>query len=177
MRPKESAAARIRRLKAELAEVEKELAAGGSESASTSIEGQEYGTGAVGGQDSSKSTAGGVGGTGLAKRRSVLPPKEPMDVLGEVSRLQERLARLDTVSINGSGSGERDVWRDRLDSLGASRDTQNGYADEAGATANEPERPAASLTDLDQRLASLENVLGTSGEGIDQVSCHDPAVN
>ena len=176
-RPKESAAARIRRLKAELAEVEKELSSdvgsgsGLGEAGPSTHALDEVLDAALGGGESQQgaSKANKPNTNGLPKRRSVLPPRAPMDVMGEVAKLQERLARIDTLGMeNGGGAGAdaagagggADVWRDRLGNLGGA---SAGVG--AGEGADGVEGMGPSLAEIDRRMAGLEKLVGESADG------------
>jgi nuclear migration protein JNM1 len=140
-RRRESTAARLRRLKAELAEVEAEIKAGPSSSASATA------------------TAGGVGG----KRRSVFPPKPAFDIASEMSGLRERLSNLEGVEIpEDGGVGEDDEWSARLERLKLVGE-RSGKSDEVldGDDAKSKGTGTFAVSELDKRLARLENALGT----------------
>lgn len=192
-RPKESAAARIRRLKAELAEVEKEVSSdvgSGSGSGSglgkagppTHVSEELHNTAAGSGdtqQDASRVNKSST--NGLPKRRSVLPPRQSMDVMGEVVKLQEWLARVDTLGMdNGIGAGAdtvgagggADVWRYRLGNLGgasagmgAQDEGEGAYATKAGEAEDGTEGTGSSLAEIDRRMAGLEKLVGDSADG------------
>lgn len=166
-RPRETPAARLRRLRAELEQVEREITAGPADKGGDAIVG-----------------AAGEGSSGIkGKRKSVLPPRPPVDLVGELNNLRGRIASLDSdgASLMSGEMGARarvdDGLLDRL--RGVSVNGQGATQEGAGPTtlgsrqmAEEP--PAlgekASVSDIDQRLATLESIIGASGEGIDQVS-------
>lgn len=158
-RPRETPAARVRRLKAELEEVEKEVSA----SAIEKFAGEEEGS--ASGASTSKLPA---------KRKSVLPPRKGMDLVGELAGLRKRLEVLDQEDggskVEGTSSGGIE---DRLRRLTVGKAANGEEAEEAGDGVDEVNGHdaggGASASDLDKRLASLEEMIGTSGEGLDQV--------
>lgn len=163
--PKESAASRLRRIKAELAEVEKEMAES-----------------PVAESSSSGSTLAALpSAKEKVKRKSVIPPREPLDIVSELSFLRERIGAVD-LSANGllmsSGDGNHgdDNWKQRLDKLGVQEeahpngDNSGGKEGDEGSDAHgSSEGSGLKLSELDKRLAYLENLVGPSGEGLDQV--------
>lgn len=135
-------------MEAELAEVEVELAAGPSSSAAREpVKG---------------------------KRKSVLPPRPPVDLLAELGGLRERLGALDLEGANEDGIGP-EHWRERLERLGAGGAVQDASqpadeedgVDESGVMA--PGTGKAGLSELDKRLAQLEDLIGPSSFAPDDV--------
>ena len=151
-RPQESAPARLRRLKAELAEVEADLAS----------------------RPSSSSTA--VAPTG-GKRKSVLPQKQPVNVMSQLASLRERLVGLNADGIREDVVGP-DHWRDRLGQLIAPVNGEEAEGEDVPvdsppfATSS---HGAAGLADLDKRLAQLEDVIGPPSSGPNDVSAPTPS--
>jgi nuclear migration protein JNM1 len=87
-----------------------------------------------------------------------------VDLVSEVAKLQDRLAALD-----GGGDGvpsAEQAWRSRL----AGDNVDEPAIDESHDAALRPSQPALGSAELDRRLAALEKLVGTSGEGIDTVS-------
>jgi nuclear migration protein JNM1 len=109
-----------------------------------------------------------------AKRKSVLPPRKGMDLVGELAGLRKRLEVLDQEDggsrMEGPSSGGVE---DRLRRLTMGKAANGEEAEEAGDGVDEVNGHdaggGASASDLDRRLASLEEMIGTSGEGLDQV--------
>ncbi|WVR05591.1 hypothetical protein IAU60_002610 [Kwoniella sp. DSM 27419] len=155
--PRETAAARLRRLKAELAEVEAELG-------STSHAGPSS-AGPQGGAEASSSRV-------VPKRKSVLEPRKPIDAFSELSSLKQRLEQVDSAS-SGSGVPCRDAsrseWKERLERL-QSQDPSRTSRMHAEDSAGERVAQSSSLGDIDKRLAVLEDTLGPIGDGQDQSS-------
>jgi nuclear migration protein JNM1 len=157
-RTKESAVTRIRRLKSELAELEQEVSTS-TAPPNDMVEGKE----------------------GRLKRRSVFPPREPLDLLRELSGLRERLSGLDEGSVSGVRVDEvaedDKAWRIRLGRLGLTvgDKPENGLDEErsGGAVAKDESGDRVmdlnGLSELDKRLASLENVIGPFDTGLDSV--------
>ncbi|ORY24691.1 hypothetical protein BCR39DRAFT_546238 [Naematelia encephala] len=144
-RLRETPAARLKRLKLELEEVEMEIQAGPSTLPPQSNE---------------------------AKRKSVLPKKEPVDLMGELVGLRERLegVRLDGVTVH-NGVIEGGDLREKLDQLGARRIGQGEAGKDADVTreaaiASEPPK-SGQLSDIDTRLAQLEALIGPSERSSD----------
>lgn len=143
---KETPAARLRRLKAELEEVEKDIQAESSRSKSRpETEEKENG-----------------------KRKSVLPPREPLDLFGELAGLRERIAEVD-IGANDSRTNPSGpaTMRDRLERL----------SHHPPSTVTEPPHEAevstigpAGLSDIDKRLVSLENLIGPCDPTFEAVS-------
>lgn len=147
--PRETPAARLRRLKAELAEVEAEV--GSSSSSKTQSVSHE------------RSNAG--------KRRSVLPPRQPVDVVSELANVRERLERIE---FNGLDIGQTEAvgmepsseWRERLDKLvEAENRSKEGNVAQPTAVGQRD----GSLSDIDKRLAVLEQAVGPITDRLDQV--------
>ncbi|KAK8865614.1 hypothetical protein IAR55_000758 [Kwoniella newhampshirensis] len=168
-RPRESALSRIRRLKAELAEVEADLAGSSSTSTSDPIP--------SGSQNQDREREG--------KRKSVLPARKPVDVVSELAGLKKRLERVDldgpegasvlsSVAEDGDSGGGGGEWRSRLDRLifAEQRDHARSTDGDVGmsSTSQAVGEASASLSDLDKRLALLESTLGPIGYGLDQPS-------
>jgi hypothetical protein len=124
-------------LKAELAQVESEIAAGPSnttERAST-------------------------------KRRSILPPKPAYDLAGELSGLKERLAVAEgSGSGKEIVREEEDEWSQRLERLkigeSSTSSTAEGISEAEDGAAKMETGTSYPISDLDQRLARLEAALG-----------------
>ncbi|WVW80447.1 hypothetical protein I302_102429 [Kwoniella bestiolae CBS 10118] len=140
---KESSLSRLRRLKAELAELESEISSQPEASTSSAVaEGRE------------------------GKRKSVLPPKQPINLISELNGLKDRLGRLDVDAVDdgeivdGAGSSE---WNERLKRLAVQPNSTGEETSESGGEMRE-----YSLGEIDKRLAVLENALGPIGEGINQ---------
>ena len=147
--PRETPAARIRRLKAELMEVEADIQASSSKSRSRA---------------SASASAQGATGTGDQKRRSVLPPRPPIDLVGELAGLKERLDAVEVGTVRPVVS-ESD-WKAKLERLSekpsdtsAPVDVPKGHLDSN-----------ASLSDIDKRLASLEDLVGPANSSYESVS-------
>lgn len=141
----ESTAAKLRRLKAELAQVEQEIAAGPS--------------------NPPKRTT---------TRRSVLPPRPAYDLAGELSGLKERLEAIEGHGGREHVQEEEDEWSERLERLklgepstGRDIEEPRGGGDEA--TKTEPTYP---ITDLDKRLARLEAALGSDESNVSFLPFH-----
>lgn len=168
-RPRENPAQRIRRLKAELAEVEKEINAGGPSQlkpSNTNQRGEE---------------------TGGKKRKSVLPPREPIDLLSELAGLRERLGGLEVDERDGfnggvrgggggGGGGDRE-WEVRLSRLGETSRQSRGRGEQAdedkgdeGELTGGGQGNGIGLGDLDKRLALLEDLVGPTDLVPDQVN-------
>jgi nuclear migration protein JNM1 len=162
----ETPGARLRRLKAELDEVEREI----RESKAESLEGKGRGESGLripsgSGSGSGIQTIPGTASGAVAKRRSVLPPRQPVDLLGDVSDLRARLAGVDV------GEDPRSsAWQDRLGSLlGGTVSSAPPLPDQgergvpsASTLTAPPAIPGPKLSELDQRLALLETTVGTS---------------
>jgi nuclear migration protein JNM1 len=153
--PKETPAARIRRLKAELAEVEQEIQAGPSSASTTSAP-----------QDEAPS-----------KRKSVLPPRPPVDLLSELTGLRNRLESINIDDIPRRSDtvdhGSSEAWKARIRNISASAEengTKPGGNGDQERRSNTGEAPG--LTDLDKRLASLEQLIGPSEASLEAVSPH-----
>jgi hypothetical protein len=134
----------LRRLKAELAQVEQEIA----------------NAPAAGPSNPNK--------TATTKRRSVLPPRPAFDPAGELSGLKERLGAIEGQGGREHVQEEEDEWSERLERLkiGESSTARNtGEPEDAG---DETTRAGASypITDLDKRLARLEAALGSDESNV-----------
>ena len=147
-RPKESVAARVRRLKAELAEVEVDLAA----SHLTSLH-VEHPSG---------------------KRKSVLSPKPPVDLLAELASVRERMVAVD---VEGMKENDLDTkgWKERLERLSAVDGGAASVGEDDGLVVSHPSLASGSgrgtgLSEIDKRLAQLEEVIGPPASGTDDVS-------
>lgn len=147
--PRETPAARLRRLKAELVEVEAE----------------------VGSSSTSKTQSVSHEGNGARKRRSVLPPRQPVDVVSELANVRERLERieiddLDVGQVDAVGLIPSSEWKERLDKLVAA-ENRSGKGKVAQPTT--VRQQDGSLSDIDKRLAVLEQMVGPTIDGLDQV--------
>ncbi|WVN85524.1 uncharacterized protein L203_100671 [Cryptococcus depauperatus CBS 7841] len=147
---KETPAARLRRLKAELAEVEAEIGT----SAST--------------QQSSQPDLV------LNKRKSVLPPKQSVDVVKELAIVRERLEQLDFVDLpQNQPEDHRMEWKQRLEMLS---DAEHNEDNSKSIDSKSRGGPSLKLGDIDKRLATLEHTLGPVSD-IDQTSPLVPTLN
>lgn len=159
-RPRDAPAARIRRLRAELEEVEKELA---QPIASTSK------------MADSEPAEGGSSRPAHPKRKSVLPPRKAVDLAGELSGLRRRLEVLNQEEvaegsghISNMGGVEQSLRRFAMGNGSNGEEEPNTQSPQVnGGEGGGAERATAS--DLDRRLASLETLIGSTGEGLDQV--------
>ncbi|ADV21359.1 dynactin 2 [Cryptococcus gattii E566] len=148
--PRETPAARLRRLKAELSEVEAE----------------------VGSSSSSKTLSVSHERSGAGKRRSVLPPRQPVDVVSELASVRERLERiefngLDVGQTEAVGTEPSSEWRERLDKLVAAENySEEGKVAQPTAVGQQD----GSLSDIDKRLAVLEQAVGPITGRLDQTS-------
>ncbi|WVQ71273.1 hypothetical protein IAR50_000799 [Cryptococcus sp. DSM 104548] len=139
--PRETPAARLRRLKAELAEVEAQF---GSSSKSQS--------------ETQHQTEG--------KRKSVLPSRQPVDVVSELANVRERLEAMETRDLPaGEAESWGGEWGERLARLSAAEKRKEESA--GPSTAGEKD---VRLSDVDKRLAALEQAVGPIGDGIDQTN-------
>ncbi|OXC70854.1 hypothetical protein AYX13_00270 [Cryptococcus neoformans] len=146
--PRETPAARLRRLKAELVEVEAE----------------------VGSSSTSKTQSVSHEGNGTRKWRSVLPPRQPVDVVSELANVRERLERieiddLDVGQVDAVGLIPSSEWKERLDKLVAA-ENRSGKGKVAQPTT--VRQQDGSLSDIDKRLAVLEQMVGPTIDGLDQ---------
>ncbi|WVF70971.1 hypothetical protein IAT40_005767 [Kwoniella sp. CBS 6097] len=172
--PRESTASRLRRLKAELAEVEAELANKPSTTPSTA------------GREVEEGPSIQV----EAKRKSVLEARKPVDVLSELAGLKERLERVDIEGLSQSevqteeargNVGSSSEWRDRLEKL--NQFSKKSESETDGKTADgDVERDGQSVGEnslggIDKRLAALEDALGPIGDGVDHSSPLIPTLN
>lgn len=156
--PRETPAARVRRLKAELAEVEAEM------TRRQSGEGSDAGP--------SGTSTGGV----VPSRKSVLPPKPPVDLLAELRDLRARMEGFQVTDTSPSASNVTDVrveWSERLhrlagpshsaDQEGSRRNAEQGSERQEGNGESSRGRAAPKLSELDKRLATLEDLVGPFG--------------
>ncbi|WVQ96987.1 hypothetical protein IAU59_004096 [Kwoniella sp. CBS 9459] len=177
--PRESAASRLRRLKAELAEVEAELAAKPTPTSDQASVSQIEQDGTI------ASTEGG-------KRRPVSDARRPVDALSELSALKERFERVNLDSLSqGETQGEAErsdigssssEWRERLERLNQfgkeEGSSKAGTTARDGAEANGQScTGSGGLSGIDQRLAVLEDALGPIGDGVDHSSPLIPTLN
>lgn len=152
---RETPAARLRRLKAELEEVEAELRDGASSSTGTSR------------RKATKDNEGAEEDV-PGKRRSVLPPREPIDLVGELAGLKDRLDAVtvgDPPRSSGAGGSE---WKERLQKLSHPVDSSPGEG--AGTQSGVDDGKQAGLSEIDKRLATLEDLIGPSDPSLDGVS-------
>jgi len=139
----ETTVAKLRRLKAELAQVESEIAAGPSKPVATDTTG---------------------------KRRSVLPPRPAFDLAGELSGLKERLAVVEGQGGVEYVKEEEDEWSERLERLKLGESSASMSA--KGTRHPEVQTESAEkgkeypITDLDKRLARLEAALGSDESNV-----------
>ncbi|RSH86174.1 uncharacterized protein EHS24_004405 [Apiotrichum porosum] len=129
---KESQVTRLRRLQAEVAQLETEIAATATES------------------DSSASP----------KRRSVLPPRQPVDIVTELSILREKLNSASNNIATASSQPEFDDWSGRLQQLGTLKEGKPAPPDSNVVAPGDGNRTR--LGDVDSRLAALERLVGVS---------------
>lgn len=99
------------------------------------------------------------------KRRSVLPPKPPVDLAGELAALKERLGGLDGLDMTevSSARPDEDEWTRRLERLRvadrpAATQRAGGEGEDTGKGSGSPVQP---ISDLDKRLARLEAAVGS----------------
>ncbi|RSH90456.1 hypothetical protein EHS25_001061 [Saitozyma podzolica] len=188
--PRETPAARLRRLKAELVEVEREITAGSA--GPSTLPPAPAGEGSVDDEARDRGKEG--------KRKSVLPLKEKVDLISELTALRERMGEIDldaAGSGTGAGSAEEE-WEARLQRLaggsgpgsglpasgagngivrgnGGDHDVSTGTRASAGAgSTGLPSEGGLKLSELDRRLASLEDLVGPSGEGINPTTTSTP---
>jgi nuclear migration protein JNM1 len=138
--PAETPVARLRRLQAEVAQLEAEMKAAppASEPAAASS-------------------------ATVPKRRSVIPARQRVDVVTELSVLREKLSVL-SGDAGGAGAGSQIGgvdWQARLARLELSPDS------EAAGPTSRPSHavPVASAGEVDKRLAALEQQVGVAEEG------------
>ncbi|ODO07576.1 dynactin 2 [Cryptococcus wingfieldii CBS 7118] len=141
--PRETPAARLRRLKAELAEVEAQLGSSSQTQSHPVPQPQAEG-----------------------KRKSVLPHRQPVDVVSELANVRERL---ETMEMRDLPAGEVESrggeWSERLSKLTAAEKRKEVSVGQS--TAGEKD---VKLSDVDKRLAALEQAVGPIGDGIDQTN-------
>lgn len=141
-------------MKAELAEVEAEIKAGPS----TSTQGTAR------------------DGRLAAKRKSVLHPKTAVDLASELIGLRERLSSLEDVDLRYEERHEdEDEWSGRLQRLkmmGESAGRGETGRGEAGEGNTRPTDNAGTfpVSELDKRLARLENALGSDETSVSDQS-------
>ena len=148
---RETPAARLRRLKAELAQVEAEIK--GSPAPATALE----------------VTGNGASSSETSKRKSVLPPRPPVDLMAELAGVRKRMDEVEMGDLAGpSSSNQGDDWSKRIDRL------QSNHPDPPNHSAEQNETIESSsevnLSDLDKRLAELEDLVGPIDPGPDGVS-------
>lgn len=111
------------------------------------------------------------------KRKSVLPPKPPVDLLAELRDLRARMEDFrvtDTTSLSLGGVDAHDEWSERLQRLAGSSSLadQNGTSRRSAEEGHErmesngessSARAAPKLSELDKRLATLEDLVGHFG--------------
>lgn len=137
----ESTAAKLRRLKAELAEVEAEIQAGPSRLASSNAQTH-------------------------TKRRTVLPARPPVDLAEELSALKLRLGNAEDTDL-GQGVSFRpdeDEWTKRLERLKVANPidgSKDGGIDDQEVGRTDGKQSDSTASDLDKRLARLEAALGS----------------
>jgi hypothetical protein len=129
----------LRRLKAELAQVEQEIAAGPS--------------------NPPKRTT---------TRKSVLPPRPAYDLAGELSGLKERLGAIEGQGGTEYVQEEEDEWSERLERLKLGESSTARDIGEVKDAGDEPAQAGATYptTDLDKRLARLEAALGSDESNV-----------
>lgn len=150
---RETPAARLRRLKAELEEVEAELRDGPSSSTGRRPVKE--------GDDRAEEDVPG-------KRRSVLPPREPLDLVGELAGLKERLEAVEVGEAPRASVAGSAEWKDRLQKL--SEPEQSTRNDATQRQGGEDDEKQAGLSEIDKRLATLEDLIGPSDPALDGVS-------
>lgn len=109
------------------------------------------------------------------KRKSVLSPKVPVDLMSELALLKERMSVMDLDGIPDDGNDAAE-WRDRLGRLTTREEhrlhptgTKEVPTDQSSAS--DPRIiSGAGLSELDERLAQLEKLIGPSISGPDDVS-------
>ncbi|RXK42050.1 hypothetical protein M231_00772 [Tremella mesenterica] len=148
---RETTAVRLKRLQAELSELEKDIAQKSSDPPAENHSDEEQ----------------------KEKRKSVLPPRPIKDLVGEMGKLRERLGSLENHLQDNVGmrlrSGEEDGWRDRFESLKiVTLPEKEGKGLDGKDRTHEI--PMSNLSNLDERLALLENAIGLSTE----VADHNP---
>lgn len=135
----ESTAAKLRRLKAELAEVEAEVQAGPSKRPESSA----------------------------PKRRSVLPPRPLVDMAEELSAFKQRLEAAEGANLGErvEVKPDEDEWTKRLERLrlaespSTSKEEESQSQDATRGRTTQDE--SSSSSDLDKRLARLEAAFGS----------------
>jgi hypothetical protein len=134
----------LRRLKAELAQVEQEIA----------------NAPAAGPSNSNK--------TATTKRRSVLPPRPAYDLAGELSGLKERLEAIEGQGGREHVQEEEDEWSERLERLKLGESSTGRDIEEPRGGGDEATKTEATYptTDLDKRLAKLEAALGSDESNV-----------
>lgn len=163
-RPLESTAARIRRLKAELAEVESSISSAPNNAVASSSS-----TSTATPQPSTSASTSKANPQGRITRKSVLPPRAPVNLVEELSELKERLEKLDgrdlTQDLSSKGPhGNR--WKEQLQQLQSTEkgkeqiDLNEGAARQEGTASSSSSTSTVPLSELDKRLAALEGTIG-----------------
>jgi len=152
---RETPGARLRRLKAELEEVEAELRDGPSSSSGKS-------------RRSGTADERGVEEDVPGKRRSVLPPREPLDLVGELAGLKDRLEAVAAGEVPRTGAIGGTEWKSRLQKLSQPVGSTQGDGDEPQGPVNDGKQ--AGLSEIDKRLATLEDLIGPLDPALDGVS-------
>ncbi|ORX34148.1 hypothetical protein BD324DRAFT_636853 [Kockovaella imperatae] len=148
---KETPAARLRRLKAELEEVEAEIKAGPSTSSV---------------HETAVTESDEVGGARNGKRKSVLPPRTPVDLVSELGALRSKLTAVEMREKAESFGVSTLDWNQRLQAI--TKPAQDGSDHEPNDQRDvfsEPSNSVNSLSSIDKRLASLEDTIGPSNSG------------
>ena len=103
------------------------------------------------------------------KRKSVLPPKPPVDLVAELGALR---SRLNAVELQGGISPRTDNidWGGRLKELGKPLGAEGSAGGEEAGQGDLPSGDKTSLSDIDKRLASLEDTVGPADLGVAEVS-------
>ena len=144
----ESTAAKLRRLKAELAEVEAEVQAGPSKRPESN----------------------------LPKRRSVLPPRPLVDMAEELNTFKQRLDAVEGAVVDtreASLKPDEDEWTERLERLRLADSAVGSNQDKPENRQVGTERSTQdghSVSDLDKRLARLETAFGSDEMTVSQCS-------
>lgn len=125
--PRETQLSSLRRLQAEVAQLERELHSSPAPTRSDST-----------------------------KRKSVLPPRQAVDVVAELSALRERL----NTASEGAQAPERKDFTDRLAQLEVAPERKEEKA----------ALPRLQVGDVDKRLAVLERAVGVADTDADSVS-------
>lgn len=100
----------------------------------------------------------------------MLPPKEPVDLVGELAVLRERLSSVEMGDRPRRAVGGTEDWKQRLERL-----NQPIPADSSAVSGEDEDQRAkkgVGLSELDKRLATLEDLVGPSDPAYDSVSRH-----